>query len=79
MNGGMIEHGKLKTAYYGTSIRAVQDVSNYGKTCVLVIDPTAIRSVRTAEVQPFIVYFKPPSAAEMKSTWVEDNLIKVGC
>ena len=77
MNRAMIEHGTVRGAYFGTSIRAVLDVTNYGKTCLLVIDPSAIMSVRTAEIQPFIIYFKPPSAQEMKDTWVEENLIKV--
>ena len=77
MNGQMIEHGVVRGIYYATSRGAVKDVVNYGKTCVLIVEPQAIKSVRTADIQPFIVYFKAPPSAEMKSKWVEDNIINV--
>jgi len=36
--GGFIEHAKFGGNYYGTSVRAVKDVAEKGRTCILDIE-----------------------------------------
>ena len=77
MNGKMIEFSLVHGSYYGTSVRAIKDVINSSKTCLLIVDPQAIKTVRTSELWPFIVYFSAPSANFMKENWVPGNRIRV--
>lgn len=37
-NGGFIEHAQFAGNYYGTSVKAVQDVAEKGLICILDID-----------------------------------------
>ena len=77
MNGRMIEHAYLNGSYYGTSVSSIRNVVNSGKTCLLLLDPQAIKSVRSPELRPFIVYFSTPSADYMKKNWLPKKKIKV--
>ena len=79
MNGEIIEHAVVNGHYYGTSINAIRRVVNSGKTCLLILDPQAIKLVRTSELRPFIVYFTTPTAEFMKKNWVPSKKVKVRC
>lgn len=39
-NNQFVEHGYLEGDYYGTSINSIRDVTNSGKTCLLVLFPS---------------------------------------
>lgn len=79
MNGEIIEHAVLHGHYYGTSINAIRRVINSGRTCLLILDPQAIKLVRTAELRPFIVYFTTPTGEFMKKNWLPSKKVKVRC
>lgn len=38
-NNQFVEHGYLDGDYYGTSVNSIRDVTNSGKTCLLVLIP----------------------------------------
>lgn len=77
LNGEMVEHAVLNGHYYGTSLNAIRRVMSTGKTCLLLLDPQAIKLVRNREIRPFIVYFSTPTAEFMKKNWVPAKKIKV--
>ena len=76
-NNKLVEHAFYEGHYYGTSIDSIRKVINEGKTCLLIVAPQSIRSVRTPEIKPFLVYLKPPTADFMKQNWVQQKRIKV--
>jgi len=45
--GGFIEHAKFGGNYYGTSVKAVEDVAEKGRICVLDIEMEVRRSPYT--------------------------------
>ncbi len=76
-NNKFVEHAFYEGHYYGTSIDSIRKVINEGKTCLLIVSPQSIHSVRTSEIKPFLAYLKPPTADFMKQTWVPQKRIKV--
>ena len=77
MNGEMVEHAVLSGHYYGTSMNSIRRIISTGKTCLLLLDPQAIKLIRNGEIRPFIVYFTTPTADFMKKNWVPIKKIKV--
>ncbi|KAL9642771.1 hypothetical protein ABK040_009846 [Willaertia magna] len=67
--GKFIEHADVHGNLYGTSIRAVQDVSKkQGKCCILDIDVQGSKQVRNnKELNPVIIFIKPPSMEVLES------------
>ena len=47
--------------YYGTSQKAVLDVLQQGKLCLLDIDSQGVKSVKGTDLNPVLVFIKPPS------------------
>jgi len=60
-NKFFLEFGEYKTNFYGTSIEAVKKVAENGKICILTPGPQAIEILRTKELQPYVVFIKPPT------------------
>ena len=77
LNGEMIEYVMINNHYYGTSTNSIRSIINSGRTCLLVLNPQAIKLVRSSELRPFIVYFSTPTADYMKKHWVPSKKIKV--
>lgn len=57
-----IEAGRYKDNLYGTSIRAVRDVAEQGKHCILGVSGYAIRRLQAANLQPIAICIRPNSA-----------------
>ncbi|KAJ0982319.1 hypothetical protein J5N97_010574 [Dioscorea zingiberensis] len=55
-------HGNL----YGTSIEAVEAVTDSGKTCILDIDVQGARSVRASSLEAIFIFICPPSFKELE-------------
>ncbi|KAH0464379.1 hypothetical protein IEQ34_007165 [Dendrobium chrysotoxum] len=55
-------HGNL----YGTSIEAVEAVSDAGKRCILDIDVQGARSVRVSPLEAIFIFVCPPSFEELE-------------
>ncbi|CAI9717687.1 MAGUK p55 subfamily member 6-like [Octopus vulgaris] len=61
-NEKFLEHGEYNGNLYGTKIETILDVINSSKMCVLDVNPTSLKILKTAEFLPFIVFMAAPSA-----------------
>jgi guanylate kinase len=67
-NGEFLEHALVHGNVYGTSKKAVQDVQNNGKICLLEIDIQGAEQIKQAELdpKPRFVFVSPPSVEELE-------------
>ncbi|KAJ2557488.1 guanylate kinase [Coemansia sp. RSA 1933] len=61
-----IEHAQFSGNRYGTTIQAVKDVADSGKTCILDIDVQGVRSVKATDLGARFVFVAPPSDEELE-------------
>ncbi|ORX61727.1 guanylate kinase [Hesseltinella vesiculosa] len=59
--GKFIESATFSGNMYGTSIKAVRDVTEAGKVCVLDIDMQGVQSVKKTDLAPKYIFIQPPS------------------
>ncbi|KRF77643.1 MAGUK p55 subfamily member 7 isoform X3 [Drosophila novamexicana] len=69
--GKFVEHGEYKGHLYGTSAESVKSIVNAGCVCVLSPHYQAIKTLRTAQLKPFLIHIKPPELAVLKATRTE--------
>ncbi|KAJ2786065.1 guanylate kinase [Coemansia javaensis] len=80
--GEFIEHAEFSGNMYGTTVRAVRDVAEAGKTCILDIDVQGVRSVKATDLGARFVFVAPPSMEELerrlrgRGTDSEDSVMK---
>lgn len=60
-NGDFIEYTQFAGNYYGTSRKAVQDVQNQGKICILDVEIEGVKNLKKTDLNPRFVFLKPPS------------------
>ncbi|XP_046661501.1 guanylate kinase isoform X2 [Homalodisca vitripennis] len=78
--GEFIESAVFSNNMYGTSVSAVRSVCESGKVCVLDIDVEGVKQVKTTDLNPLLVFIKPPSLADLETrlrgrkTETEDSL-----
>uniref|UniRef100_A0A3Q2PNR2 MAGUK p55 scaffold protein 3 n=1 Tax=Fundulus heteroclitus TaxID=8078 RepID=A0A3Q2PNR2_FUNHE len=58
-SGKFIEYGEYKDNLYGTSLESIHKVLRQNKVCLVDVQPEALKTLRTAEFKPFIVFVKP--------------------
>ncbi|XP_029311606.1 MAGUK p55 subfamily member 3-like isoform X4 [Cottoperca gobio] len=58
-NGKFIEYGDYKDNLYGTSLESIHRVLNQNKVCLVDVQPEALKTLRTSEFKPYVVYVKP--------------------
>ncbi|XP_051571156.1 MAGUK p55 subfamily member 3-like isoform X1 [Myxocyprinus asiaticus] len=58
-NNKFIEYGEYKENLYGTSIEAIRSVQAKNKMCLVDVQPEALKTLRTAEFKPYVIYIKP--------------------
>ena len=56
-----IEHAKFGGNCYGTTIKAVDDVTQRGTVCILDIDMQGVKSVKNTDLDPYFIFISPPS------------------
>ncbi|XP_069108709.1 protein PALS2-like [Argopecten irradians] len=64
--GLYLEYGEYNGNLYGTKIDSINHVTNAGKMCVLDVNPTSLKILKTAEFMPFVVFIAAPSAEALK-------------
>ncbi|XP_020818003.1 MAGUK p55 subfamily member 7 isoform X3 [Drosophila serrata] len=69
--GKFVEHGEYKGHLYGTSSESVKSIVNAGCVCVLSPHYQAIKTLRTAQLKPFLIHVKPPELDVLKTTRTE--------
>ncbi|KAL8779523.1 MAG: hypothetical protein Q9213_006892 [Squamulea squamosa] len=59
--GGFIEHAQFGGNYYGTSVKAVKDVAEEGRICVLDIEMEGVKQVKRSGLNARFLFLSPPS------------------
>ncbi|PKA58238.1 guanylate kinase [Apostasia shenzhenica] len=65
-DGKFLEFALVHGNLYGTSIEAVEAVSDVGKRCILDIDVQGARSVRASSLEATFIFVCPPSFEELE-------------
>lgn len=65
-----IEWAQFSDNYYGTSIKAVDDVSKQNKICLLDIDMQGVKSVKKSTIDARYLFLSPPSIESLKERLV---------
>ncbi|XP_071488592.1 guanylate kinase-like [Diadema antillarum] len=60
-NGEFLESAQFSGNLYGTSKKAVQDVLNTRRICILDIDVQGVISIKKTDLKPIYIFVKPPS------------------
>lgn len=80
--GDFIETAEFSGNIYGTSKRAVEQVQQMGKICILDIEIEGVKQVKKTELNPLLVFIMPPSLEELerrlkkRNTECEESLKK---
>ncbi|KZZ97187.1 guanylate kinase [Ascosphaera apis ARSEF 7405] len=79
---GFIEHAQFGGNYYGTSKKAVKDVAEKGRICILDIEMEGVKQVKNSDLNARFLFIAPPSEEELekrlrgRGTESEDSLQK---
>ncbi|XP_010909053.1 guanylate kinase 1 isoform X2 [Elaeis guineensis] len=65
-DGKFLESASVHGNLYGTSIEAVEAVTDAGKRCILDIDVQGARSVRASSLEAIFIFICPPSLEELE-------------
>jgi guanylate kinase len=77
-----IEWAQFSGNYYGTTVKAVEDVAKLGRTCILDIDMQGVKSVKETNLNARFLFLSPPSIdtlrqrLEGRGTETQDSLEK---
>eukprot|EP00835_Amoeboradix_gromovi_P002790 NODE_165_length_16345_cov_0.329743.p6 type:complete len:189 gc:universal NODE_165_length_16345_cov_0.329743:8949-8383(-) len=76
-----VEHAIYAGNHYGTSFKAVQDIADLNKICVLDIDSQGVDQLSQTSLNPVLVLIKAPSIQELearlrKRATDDDSVIK---
>ncbi|KAL8731314.1 MAG: hypothetical protein Q9166_003538 [cf. Caloplaca sp. 2 TL-2023] len=80
--GGFIEHAQFGGNYYGTSVKAVKDIAEQGRICVLDIEMEGVKQVKRTDLHARFLFLSPPSVKVLeerlrgRGTEDEDSLKK---
>ncbi|KAF9664725.1 hypothetical protein SADUNF_Sadunf16G0048000 [Salix dunnii] len=66
-DGKFVEHASVHGNLYGTSIEAIEVVTDAGKRCILDIDVQGARSVRASSLEAILIFICPPSMKELET------------
>ncbi|XP_072047387.1 guanylate kinase-like isoform X2 [Amphiura filiformis] len=64
--GEFLETAEFSGNFYGTSKKAVQDVLDQNKICILDIEMQGVLSIRKTNLKPIYIFIKPPSMAVLE-------------
>ncbi|KAF7668483.1 hypothetical protein LDENG_00010090 [Lucifuga dentata] len=65
--GRFLEHGEYDGNLYGTKIESIHEVVATGRTCILDVNPQALKVLKTAEFMPYIVFIAAPDFDTLKA------------
>lgn len=58
-SGKFIEYGEYKDNLYGTSLESIHRVLAHNKVCLVDVQPEALKTLRTAEFKPYVIFVRP--------------------
>ncbi|XP_049586170.1 MAGUK p55 subfamily member 6a isoform X1 [Syngnathus scovelli] len=62
-----LEHGEYDGNLYGTKIDSIHQVVAAGRTCILDVNPQALKVLKTAEFMPFVVFIAAPELDTLRN------------
>ncbi|CAB1446382.1 unnamed protein product [Pleuronectes platessa] len=62
-----LEHGEYDANLYGTKIDSIHEVVDMGRTCILDVNPQALKMLKTAEFMPFVVFIAAPELDTLRA------------
>lgn len=62
-----LEHGEYDGNLYGTNIDSIHEVVQAGRTCILDVNPQALKVLKTAEFMPFVVFIAAPELDTLRA------------
>uniref|UniRef100_A0A668AG16 Protein associated with LIN7 2, MAGUK p55 family member a n=1 Tax=Myripristis murdjan TaxID=586833 RepID=A0A668AG16_9TELE len=62
-----LEHGEYDGNLYGTKIDSIHEVVETGRTCILDVNPQALKVLKTAEFMPFVVFIAAPELDTLRA------------
>ncbi|XP_068179590.1 MAGUK p55 subfamily member 6a isoform X2 [Antennarius striatus] len=62
-----LEHGEYDGNLYGTKIDSIHQVVGAGRTCILDVNPQALKMLKTAEFMPFVVFIAAPELDTLRA------------
>ncbi|KAK6327787.1 hypothetical protein J4Q44_G00034330 [Coregonus suidteri] len=65
--GGYLEHGEYDGNLYGTKMDSIHEVVDTGRTCILDVNPQALKVLKTAEFMPYVVFIAAPEFETLKA------------
>ncbi|XP_047941166.1 guanylate kinase 2-like [Salvia hispanica] len=65
-DGKFLEFADVHGNLYGTSVEAVEMVTDQGKRCILDIDVQGARSVKASSLEAIFVFIRPPSFEQLE-------------
>ncbi|GAB7344931.1 hypothetical protein MBLNU457_3365t2 [Dothideomycetes sp. NU457] len=60
-NEKFIEHAQFGSNFYGTSIKAVNDIKDNGRICILDIEMEGVKSVKKSNLNARFLFIQPPN------------------
>lgn len=67
-DGLFVEFGEYKGNLYGTATRSIKEIVELGYTCILNPHHQALKTLRTAEFKPYVIYVKAPGLSVLRET-----------
>ncbi|NWH77536.1 MPP6 protein, partial [Piaya cayana] len=65
--GRYLEHGEYEGNLYGTKIDSILEVVQTGRTCILDVNPQALKILRTSEFMPYVVFIAAPEFETLRA------------
>ncbi|XP_063041428.1 MAGUK p55 subfamily member 6b isoform X3 [Engraulis encrasicolus] len=65
--GRYLEHGEYDGNLYGTQIDSIHQVVDTGRTCILDVNPQALKVLKTSEFMPYVVFIAAPEFDTLKA------------
>ncbi|XP_048007721.1 MAGUK p55 subfamily member 6a isoform X1 [Megalobrama amblycephala] len=62
-----LEHGEYDGNLYGTKIDSIHEVVRTGRTCILDVNPQALKVLKTSEFMPFVVFIAAPELDTLRA------------
>ncbi|XP_029444978.1 MAGUK p55 subfamily member 6 isoform X3 [Rhinatrema bivittatum] len=62
-----LEHGEYEANLYGTKIDSIHEVVQTGRTCILDVNPQALKVLRTSEFMPYVVFIAAPELDTLRA------------
>ncbi|XP_045553046.1 protein PALS2 isoform X1 [Salmo salar] len=62
-----LEHGEYDGNLYGTKMNSIHEVVDAGRTCILDVNPQALKQLKTAEFMPFVVFVAAPELDTLRA------------